>query len=127
MPWTSNGVDSNRKLSDFESGLKAFKTLHPELVDPTVTTGFHQPIKKSKINTILEKVYPNPINKQFTVVLTEWNDVVLQLTDRSGRIITQRKATNRSEIFTSELFSSGVYYLTAVKKGNIETQKLVLN
>jgi hypothetical protein len=127
MPWTSNGVDTNGNLNDFKDGLKAFKDTYPGLIDPAVTTGFHQPIKKSKTNILLEKVYPNPAKGQFTVVLAEWNDVVLQLSDRSGRIISQRKAANRSEIFTSKLFSSGVYFLTAIKKGNIETQKIVLN
>lgn len=34
MPWTSNGVDSNGSLSDFESGLKAFKNEYPHLVFP---------------------------------------------------------------------------------------------
>lgn len=34
MPWTSNGVDSNGNLNDFKDGLKAFKTLHPELIVP---------------------------------------------------------------------------------------------
>jgi hypothetical protein len=34
MPWTSNGVDSNGNLKDFESGLLNFQKAHPELVDP---------------------------------------------------------------------------------------------
>lgn len=38
MPWTSNGVDTNGTLKDFESGLQAFKTAHPELVDPNTSS-----------------------------------------------------------------------------------------
>lgn len=127
MPWTSNGVDSNGKLSDFESGLKAFKTLHPELIDPSVSTGFSPQIKKSKTNTFFEKVYPNPVTEQFTVVLTDWDDVVLQLKDNSGKIVFQKKASGQCELFSSKLFSRGVYFLSAIKKGTIESRKLVLN
>ncbi len=39
MPWTSNGVDSNGTLDDFKSGLQAFKTLHPELIQPPLSKG----------------------------------------------------------------------------------------
>lgn len=34
LPWTSNGVDSNGNLDDFESGLKAFQKIYPNLIDP---------------------------------------------------------------------------------------------
>jgi hypothetical protein len=127
LPWTSNGVDSNGKLSDFESGLKAFKSLHPELIDPSVTTGFKPQIKTNNTNTFMENVYPNPVTKQFTVVLSDWDHVVLQLTDINGRIISQRKASGKSEIFSTELFSNGIYFLSAIKKGGIETRKIILN
>lgn len=34
MPWTSNGVDRNGTLEDFKTGLKAFKTKYPKLIEP---------------------------------------------------------------------------------------------
>lgn len=127
MPWTSNGVDSNGNLNDFKDGLQAFKNLHPELIDPFFTTGLAPQIKQDHNKKLLNKVYPNPFTADFTVVLNDWEDVILQLADRSGRIIFQKKAESSNEIFSSQFFSNGVYFLSAMKKETVDTRKIVLN
>ncbi len=127
MPWTSNGVDSNGNLNDFKDGLKSFKDTHPGLIDPSVITGLLPGFDKNKTNALLGKIYPNPISQHFTVLLIEWEDVVLQLTDNTGKIVFQKKAVDKTETISSAFLSGGVYFLSAIKNGAIDTRQLVLN
>lgn len=127
MPWTSNGVDSNGTLNDFKDGLQAFKNLYPELVEPSVSTGFDPQIYKNRKSNLFEKVYPNPGTTRVSITLNDWEDVVLQLADKSGRIVFQKKAEGKIEILPSEFLSAGIYFLSALKKEYVETQKIILN
>jgi len=128
MPWTSNGVDSNGTLKDFESGLQAFKTAHPELVDPTYTTGMIPEIKRNKGQSILQNIFPNPTGSGvFNIVLSEYEDVVLQLTDNQGSLIFNKKAESTEISFSSNALPKGTYILSAIKDGWAENRKLVLN
>jgi len=128
MPWTSNGVDSNGSLKDFESGLLNFQKAHPELVDPTSTTGMSPELKKNKGTSFLDKVYPNPSGSgMFTIVLSDYQGVILRITDGKGSVIFNKKAGSSETIFSSNGFSKGTYILSAIKDGLVESRKLVLN
>ncbi|MBV5311985.1 MAG: cellulase family glycosylhydrolase [Prolixibacteraceae bacterium] len=128
MPWTSNGVDSNGNLSDFESGLQAFKTAHPELVDPTYTTGMIPEIKRNNVPSIFENIFPNPSGSgDFNILLSDYQDVILQLTDSKGSLIFRKNAGGREINFSANALPKGTYILSATKAGYIESRKLVLN
>jgi hypothetical protein len=128
MPWTSNGVDSNGTLKDFESGLQAFKTAHPELVDPSYTTGMIPELERSKGSKILKNVFPNPTNSGgFNIVLSDYKDVILHLTDYQGSLIFDKKAESTEISFSSNALPKGMYVLSAIKNGWVENCKLVLN
>jgi hypothetical protein len=127
MPWTSNGVDSNGTLNDFKDGLQAFRNKYPELIEPAVSTGFAPQINFNKKNNLLEKVYPNPFSTQVSLTLYEWEDVFLQIVDKSGRVVFQKKAEGKNEILPSQFLSAGIYFISALKKEHIETRKLILN
>ena len=126
MPWTSNGVDSNGKLSDFESGLKAFKTLHPELIDPTIVSGM-SPQPNQKKYSVIENIYKVQGNKQMAVVISDYENVILRLSDTMGRIIFQKNVISSNTILPTEMLTGGVYILAADKNGVIETRKFILN
>lgn len=128
MPWTSNGVDSNGNLNDFASGLLNFQKAHPELVDPTNTTGMNPEIKRNKSQSILEKVYPNPSGSGiFKILLSDYKGVTLQITDNKGSLIFNKKAGSAETTFSSNGFPKGTYILSAIKDGLVESRKLVLN
>lgn len=127
MPWTSNGVDANGTLKDFESGLQAFKAAHPELIDPSNPTGMVPELKKNN-DRILRKVIPNPSQTgQFKVLLTEYQDVTIRLSDSKGFLIFVRKPTDTEPYFSAINLPKGIYVLSAVKNGWVESRKLVLN
>jgi hypothetical protein len=127
MPWTSNGVDSNGTLKDFESGLQAFKTAHPELVDPSYTTGMMPILERKNDSKILKNIFPNPTGSGvFNIVLSEYNDVVLQLTDYQGSLIFDKRAESIEISFSSNDLPKGMYVLSAKKDGWVESRKLVL-
>jgi hypothetical protein len=128
MPWTSNGVDTNGNLNDFGVGLLAFQTAHPELVDPSSTTGMAPELKMDKSGSFLEKVYPNPSGSGiFNIVLLDYHDVILRITDEKGSIIFNKKAGSAETNFSSNGFPKGTYLLLAIKDGLVESRKLVLN
>jgi hypothetical protein len=128
MPWTSNGVDSNGNLTDFKSGLLNFQKAHPELVDPTNITGMNQKIKPNKSKSIVENVFPNPTGSgKFRIVLSDFHEVILQLTDDKGSLVYSKIAGNRETSISSGTLPKGTYILSAIKDGWIESRKLVLN
>lgn len=124
MPWTSNGVDSNGNLDDFKEGLLAFKKLYPGLIDPGISTGYSPIHDKNNINLLMEKIYPNPSNGQFFVVLSNYNDVVLQLADKNGKILFKKQAESNTEHFYFGILAKGIYFISAIQKGRAETKKL---
>jgi hypothetical protein len=128
MPWTSNGVDSNGTLKDFESGLQAFKTAYPELVDPTYTTGMIPEIKRNNGRSIFESIFPNPSGSgDLNILLSEYQNVIIQLTDSKGSLIFRKNAESREINFSSNALPKGTYILSAKRTGYIESRKLVLN
>lgn len=124
MPWTSNGVDSNGNLNDFKEGLQSFKKLYPGLIDPGISTGFSPTKEEGNTNILMDKIYPNPCNGQFMVVLSNWDDVVLQLADKSGKIVFQKKAENSTEDFYFGILAKGMYFFSAIQNGRAETKKI---
>lgn len=127
MPWTSNGVDTNGNLNDFGVGLLAFQTAHPELVDPTSTTGITPELKKNKGSSFLEKVYPNPSGSGiFKIILSDYQGVTLRIVDNKGELIFNKKAGSTETTFSSNGFPKGTYILLAIKDGLVESRKLVL-
>ncbi|HCY41932.1 MAG TPA: cellulase (glycosyl hydrolase family 5) [Prolixibacteraceae bacterium] len=128
MPWTSNGVDSNGTLKDFESGLLAFKAAHPELIDPNFTTGMIPDIRQNKSRLFFRNIFPNPSESGgFNVFLFEYQDVILQLTDSKGFLIFRKNAENLETSFSVNSLPKGTYILSASKTGWLESRKLVLN
>jgi hypothetical protein len=125
MPWTSNGVDTNGNLNDFKDGLKAFKDAHPELIDPTIVSGMAPQLNQKKYS-LIENIYIVQGNKQMAVVISDYENVILRLSDTMGRIVFQKKAESSNTLFPTENLTSGVYILAANKKGVIETRKFIL-
>ncbi|HSO85695.1 MAG TPA: T9SS type A sorting domain-containing protein [Draconibacterium sp.] len=125
MPWTSNGVDANGNLNDFKDGLKAFKDAHPELIDPSVVSGMAPQLNQKKY-ALIENIYKVQGNKQMAVVISDYENVILRLSDTMGRIVFQKKAESSNTLFPTENLTSGVYILAANKKGVIETRKFIL-
>ena len=126
MPWTSNGVDANGKLSDFESGLKAFQNLHPGLIDPSIVSGMAPQLNQKKYS-LIENIYKVQGNKQLAVVISDYENVLLRLSDTMGRIIFQKDVVSSNTILPIEKLKGGIYILAANKKGVIETRKFILN
>jgi hypothetical protein len=128
MPWTSNGADVNGNLNDFGSGLSAFQKAHPELVDPSYTTGMAPAIKQNKSHSIIEGIFPNPVGSGiFKIVLLNYKDVTLNLTDEMGRLIFSKVAANEESTFSTKGLPKGIYILSAVKTSQMDSRKLVLN
>ena len=128
MPWTSNGVDTNGSLSDFAAGLLNFQKAHPELVDPASTTGMNQEINVNPGHSIFENIYPNPSGTgEFKVVLTDWRDVTLRLTDNRGNIVFNKKAGRSETNISSANLPKGTYIISAIKGSQVESRKLLLN
>ena len=128
MPWTSNGSDANGNLSDFAAGLLKFQKAHPELVDPASTTGMNQEINGNPSHSIFENIYPNPSGiGGFKVVLTDWRDVTLRLTDNRGIIVFNKKAGRSETNISSTNLPKGTYIISAIKGSQVESRKLLLN
>jgi hypothetical protein len=126
MPWTSNGVDSNGNLNDFKSGLLAFQQAHPSMVDPSLATGINPNLKQNKDGSLLKKVYPNPAkNGQITILLSDYEDVTLQIADEKGVVFYRQKASKEEMSIQTNSFSKGMYLLSIMKNGRIENSKLV--
>lgn len=65
FPWTSNGVDDNGSIADFGAATRAFRDIHPDLVDPAGTgvgSAHSRPSEPSCFSC-----YPNPFNGQTTI------------------------------------------------------------
>jgi len=128
MPWTSNGVDANGNLNDFGAGLLAFQKAHPELVDPSSITGMDTEIKINKSNSIFEKVFPNPAGSGiFKIALHDYKDVTFHLADMRGVVIFSEKAGGKESTFSVAGLPKGIYILSAIKDGQMDKRKLVLN
>jgi hypothetical protein len=128
MPWTSNGSDANGNLSDFAAGLLKFQKAHPELVDPASITGMNQEINGNPGHSIFENIYPNPSGTgEFKVVLTDWRDVTLRLTDNRGIIVFNKKAGRSETDISSNNLPKGTYIISAIRGSQIESRKLLLN
>jgi hypothetical protein len=85
-------------------------------------------IKRNKGQSIFENVFPNPASSdQFLIVLSEYQDVILQLTDSKGSLIFRKNADSRETCFSVNTLPKGIYILSAAKAGWLESQKLVLN
>lgn len=126
MPWTSNGVDSNGSLKDFESGLKAFQTLYPALIDPSITTGISTQLKQPGLS-LIEKVYSNPGTGQFTIELNEFEDVHLKIFNIEGKTVFTKKVESSNIFIPGEILSGGIYLLSVYKYGKKETVKIYID
>lgn len=128
MPWTSNGVDGNGNLTDFSTGLLAFKKAHPELVDPLAATGLMPQSEENNGSSILKKVYPNPVcNGLFTIELNDHKDVILQLANNRGEVLVTKRADSKATSIHLDALSKGTYLLSAIKNGSIDSQRLIIN
>jgi hypothetical protein len=81
----------------------------------------------------LQKAYPNPFNPTTTLSfsLPKYSNVILEVYDINGRIISQltdnnMKAGSHSVIWNAESHSSGVYFIKMVAGEYTSTQKLIL-
>jgi hypothetical protein len=125
MPWTSNGVDGNGTLNDFKSGLLAFQQAHPSLVDPSLATGINPELKRNLNSRLLKKVYPNPANGQIEISLSDCEDVIIQITDSRGLVLFRQMADNEEMAIQTSSFYKGIYLLSAIKNGRVESRKFV--
>jgi len=98
-------------------------------------TGIISSINEEEVAESGLKVYPNPSNGQSTIsfYLTKESDVQIQLTDMSGRLIsniTDKRMSagkNFHQVdFKSESVTAGVYFVNLRINGNVQVQKLIL-
>ena len=128
MPWTSNGVDANGNLNDFAAGLLAFQKAHPELVDPSYTTGMNTDYELNKQHPIFEKIFPNPTDSDiFKVALLDYRGVTLRLIDAQGSVIFSKEAPGKEYSFSVMGLPKGIYILSAMKSGQVDNRQLFVN
>lgn len=125
MPWTSNGVDDNGSLDDFKSGLLAFQQAHPGLVDPSLATSCVQ--YESTRSQLIKQLCLNRTDENIlSLELSNCDGVIIQLTDLNGYVVYREKAVNREITIQTSLFSKGIYFLSVIQNGQIESRKFVL-
>lgn len=96
------------------------------MIDPSLATGLVPQLKKNEFH-LLDKVYQIEGARQFSIVLSDYENVILQLTDFSGRIIYHEKVTCSNVVLPDEKLSNGIYFISAKKAGIIETRKIFQN
>jgi hypothetical protein len=126
MPWTSNGVDSNGSLSDFESGLKAFKSKYPELIEPVISTGFNfgPDIKSNEHHEL--KIFPNPSSGDFFITLTDWENSVFELVTPCGKLLCSKTAESEKTRISPGTIRKGICFLKIRKPDGQKTYKVIL-
>lgn len=61
------------------------------------------------------------------ILLSEYQDVILQLNDSKGSLIFTKNAGSIETNFSLNALPKGTYILSATKEGWMESRKLVLN
>jgi len=127
MPWTSNGNDDNGNLNAFKSGLLAFQQAYPGLVDPSLATGVDRGLKQNQGGLLLKNVFPNPVDHgQITIQVNQFKNVMVQITDSKGLVVFRQKASNDDMIIQIGSFSKGIYLLSLMRSGRVESRKLTV-
>jgi len=78
-------------------------------------------------NNIQFAVYPNPANNIVNVATDADNNTSITLTDLSGRVLVQQKATAFVTPINTGNFAKGIYLVTVSTNGSNATQKVVIN
>lgn len=78
-------------------------------------------------NNIKFAVYPNPANNLVNVATDADNNTSITLTDLSGRVLVQQKATAFVTQINTGNFAKGIYLVTVSTNGSNATQKVVIN
>ncbi|MCZ2299372.1 MAG: DUF1565 domain-containing protein [Chitinophagales bacterium] len=76
------------------------------------------------------KMYPNPANKQVTLLLPQSadNNYTIKVTDMAGKIVLQQKAMGGTEQLSVDKLTTGTYIVEIIdSKGNRTTEKLIKN
>ncbi|HNJ57933.1 MAG TPA: T9SS type A sorting domain-containing protein, partial [Chitinophagaceae bacterium] len=76
------------------------------------------------------KMYPNPANKQVTLLLPQIADINynIKVTDMAGKIILQQNRAGGDKQLNIEKLSTGTYIVEIIdSKGNRTTEKLIKN
>ena len=81
-------------------------------------------ISDNKIATA--KIYPNPSNGQFTIMLNSKQNLSVSVIDLQGRILWNKSATNSASIIVDENLPSGVYFVQLKSNQKTATYKLVI-
>ena len=80
---------------------------------------------RENIATNSAKIYPNPTNLTFTIQLPTQQNFQLQVTDITGRTISENKNAANTISIDASGFSSGVYFIKATNQRTVLTGKVV--
>ena len=90
---------------------------------------FNRNIQPDIVNFSI-KMYPNPANKQVTLLLPQSADISysIKVTDMAGKIVLQHKAAGGTEQMSIDKLTTGTYIVEIIdSKGNRATEKLIKN
>ncbi|MBX2931101.1 MAG: T9SS type A sorting domain-containing protein [Chitinophagaceae bacterium] len=90
---------------------------------------FNRTIQPEYVSNVI-KLYPNPANKQVTIELPQTvdNNITynIKVTDLAGKIIIQKRATDKTEKLNVNRLTAGTYIVEVIdNKGNRMVEKLV--
>jgi uncharacterized repeat protein (TIGR01451 family) len=88
------------------------------------TTDFTTGINQKTDNKIL--IYPNPVHDGIYITLAQSDDVQIEITDLSGRLMLSQKVLQQSNIYLPLNIAHGMYQLRIIgTKSNVNTKLIV--
>jgi aminopeptidase N len=92
--------------------------------DKTVTGIYENPTNVEKDNLI---VFPNPANDEIKVGITDFQNISLQISDTSGRVIMVFKPTEEISKVDVSNWKRGIYKISEfTSEGNVLSQKTII-
>ena len=73
------------------------------------------------------KVYPNPANDQFTVLLSDhYLNSTFKMYDNFGKLVMERTVTDNSMLIDLTGLSSGMYHIQLLTNDSIQRERLII-
>lgn len=109
--------------------------------DWSITSGLFCPSPRAAANVIIKdpvsvneeavaglNIYPNPSNGNFRIVnlADETGEVIYEILDNSGRIISRKESLNQREVDFDLNLTSGIYFLKMKEGKKLSYQKIII-